>query len=191
LTSTSTPYFLKNPCSLATKATRPEKTGGTPGTANESRSAAAVSELLHSSVSRPLKSHGSTGVLKHSSSLDQRVGVLPDGLVDQASVAHGVLAGFDPADFLLDRDDALKIRLCQPVVPHGPKLHLVQPCHRVFGQGLRPSGCRRYLRDPIGVLGVEHEASGIDQSGQRPDVCVALLLEPIGGANDDQVVAQG
>src|SRR5438128_7077250 len=39
-TSTSTPCFLKNPSSLATYATRPEKTGGTPGTAMVTLSAA-------------------------------------------------------------------------------------------------------------------------------------------------------
>src|SRR2546421_9171740 len=39
-TSTSTPCFLKNPSSFATYATRPEKTGGTPGTAMVTLSAA-------------------------------------------------------------------------------------------------------------------------------------------------------
>src|SRR5712691_2114660 len=38
-TSTSTPCFLKKPWSFATNATRPEKTGGTPGTAIDKRSA--------------------------------------------------------------------------------------------------------------------------------------------------------
>src|SRR5467141_1478132 len=41
-TSTSTPCLLKNPSSLATYATSPEKTGGTPGTAIETRSAASA-----------------------------------------------------------------------------------------------------------------------------------------------------
>src|SRR6266851_4796887 len=41
-TSTSTPCFLKKPSSLATYATSPENTGGTPGTAMETRSAASA-----------------------------------------------------------------------------------------------------------------------------------------------------
>src|SRR6266850_1785965 len=54
-TSTSTPCLLKNPSSLATYATSPEKTGGTPGTAMETRSApgAGPAATANSKKSRP------------------------------------------------------------------------------------------------------------------------------------------
>src|SRR6266404_9548943 len=55
-TSTSTPCFLKKPWSFATNATRPEKTGGTPGTAIDKRSTGASPALQAAPADRQMTS---------------------------------------------------------------------------------------------------------------------------------------
>src|SRR2546430_11533219 len=55
-TSTSTPCFLKSSWSRATKATKPEKTGGTPGTAIDKRSTGALPALQAAPADRQMTS---------------------------------------------------------------------------------------------------------------------------------------
>src|SRR6266851_1594412 len=119
--------------------------------------------------------------------LHQRVGILPHAPVDQPIVAHRLLPRLDPADLLFHGDDFFQIRLRQTIVPGWPELDLVELGQRFLGQFRRAPGGGGDLRDAIRVLWIEHVLRRVDPAGERADVRVALLLQVVGGA-DDQVV---
>src|ERR1051326_7502133 len=106
--------------------------------------------------------------------------VLPQALVRKFLVGHGRGAGLDAAEADLGGDYRLDLVALEAIGAVWPLLELVIAGDRFLVLLLAVAGDRCDLRDGVEVLGIAHEAAGLDQRRQRLHVGVALLLHLVG-----------